>query len=148
MSNEIQKKKALEFNNLFNWPSGNRLIGTKCKSCGSYYFPKSFTCGNPECDSKEIEEVLFSEKGILWSWTTQYFKPPFPFICNEPYIPYAVGLVEFPEGIKILGIIANCENPDQNLKIDMEMRVIADTLFTDEHGNEVIGWKYSPVYDR
>ena len=140
------EKRVAAFEDLFTWPSDDpRLIATKCKSCGHCAFPKTFTCGNPNCKNKDVEDILLSKRGKLWSWSTQYYKPPPPFIVPEPYVPFAVGLVEFPEGIKVLGIVTGCNAPDEELKIDMAVEVIAEKLFVDEDGNEVIGWKFKPV---
>ena len=33
------------------------IIVTHCKSCGDYFFPRSFTCHNPECVEKDVEDV-------------------------------------------------------------------------------------------
>jgi len=92
-----------------------------------------------------VEDILLSKRGKLWSWSTQYYKPPPPFIPPDPYVPFAVGLVEFPEGIKVLGIMTGCSHPDKELKVDMEVEVVAGRLFVDEDDNEVIGWKFRPV---
>jgi len=46
------------------------LLGTRCKSCQTYFFPKeTFFCRNPECIGTELEEVPLSRKGKLWSFT-------------------------------------------------------------------------------
>ena len=44
----------------FTWPPNKEphLIGSKCESCGDYFFPKVKVCANPECMSSDIEEVL------------------------------------------------------------------------------------------
>ncbi|MBC8274330.1 MAG: OB-fold domain-containing protein [Chloroflexi bacterium] len=140
------EKRVAAFEDLFTWPSDDpRLIATKCKSCGHCAFPKTFTCGNPNCKNKDVEDILLSKRGKLWSWSTQYYKPPPPFVAPDPYVPFAVGLVEFPEGIKVLGIVTGCNTPDEYLKINMEVEVVAEKLFVDEDGNEVIGWKFKPV---
>ena len=140
------EKRVAAFEDLFTWPSDDpRLVATRCKSCGYCAFPKTFTCGNPNCKNEDVEDILLSKRGKLWSWSTQYYKPPPPFIVPEPYVPFAVGLVEFPEGIKVLGIVTGCNAPDEELKIDMAVEVIAEKLFVDEDGNEVIGWKFKPV---
>ena len=140
------EKRVAAFEDLFTWPSDDpRLIATKCKSCGHCAFPKTFTCGNPNCKNKDVEDILLSKRGKLWSWSTQYYKPPPPFVAPDPYVPFAVGLVEFPEGIKVLGIVTGCNTPDEDLKINMEVEVVPERLFVDEDGNEVIGWKFKPV---
>ena len=141
-----QGKQVAAFADLFTWPSDDpRLIATKCKSCGYCAFPKNFTCGNPSCKNKDVEDILLSKRGKLWSWSTQYYKPPPPFMAPEPYIPFTVGLAEFPEGIKVLGMMTGCDDPDTDLKIDMAVEVVSEKLFVDEDGNDVIGWKFRPV---
>ena len=43
-----------------------RLIGSRCRSCGSYFFPKETSyCRNPTCTSAELEEVPLSRHGRL-----------------------------------------------------------------------------------
>jgi uncharacterized OB-fold protein len=145
-NDRINVKQIPVFPEFFTWPSDDpRLVATRCKSCGYCAFPKSFSCGNPNCTNNNVEDILLSKTGKLWSWSTQYYQPPPPFIAADPYVPFAVGLVEFPEGIKILGIITGCADPDKQLKIDMPVEVVAEKLFTDEQGNEVIGWKFKPT---
>ena len=146
MVTNSQEKQVIVMDGLFDWPSDDpRLLATRCKSCGACFFPRTFTCQNPDCKEKEIENIKLSKKGKLWSWTTQYYKPPDPFIATDPYKPFAVGLVAFPEGVKVIGIVTGVTDPDKDLKIDMEVEVIADKLFVDEKGNDVIGWKYRPI---
>ena len=51
-----------------------RLLGSRCKSCGTYFFPKeSFFCRNPNCDGAEFEEVPLSPMGKLWSFTNNCY---------------------------------------------------------------------------
>ena len=39
-------------------PERPRLIGSRCRSCRSYFFPKeSFACRNPSCGAAELEDV-------------------------------------------------------------------------------------------
>jgi len=46
------------------------LIGTQCKSCGTYYFPKqSVFCKNPDCNGEAFDEVQLSRTGKVWSFT-------------------------------------------------------------------------------
>ena len=40
------------------------LIGTRCKLCGTYFFPKQDDyCKNPQCDSTDFDEVELSRTG-------------------------------------------------------------------------------------
>ena len=68
-----------------------RLIGSRCRACGTYAFPKeSFFCRNPACASTELEEVPLSPRGRLWSYTNNCYAPPPPFVASEPFEPYAL----------------------------------------------------------
>ncbi len=128
---------------LFTWSDdGANLIGTRCVSCGNYYFPKSISCRNPNCNEKKIEEVPLSRRGKLYTYTIQYYEPPPPFKM-EPFSPYAIGLVELPEGVRIIGQLTGCEFED--IKMGMEVETVVEGLYRDEQGNEVVTWKFKPV---
>ena len=51
-----------------------QIIATHCKSCGDYFFPRSFTCHNPECEERDVEDVALSPRGIVdtYSDTTRH----------------------------------------------------------------------------
>ena len=131
----------------FTWPSEKpQLIASRCTACGRYYFPKVIRCTNPDC-GRAVEETLLSTKGILWSYTAQYFMPPPPYHPpdNNPkeWTPYGVALVELPEGIRVIGMVTRCEIKD--LKIGMPMEMIVERMYQDEHGNDVLTWKFMPA---
>jgi len=78
----------------------------------------------------------------LLSFTLVCYPPPFPFVAPQPFVPFAIGEVAFPEGIAIMGQLVGKKYED--LKIGMDVEMIVDKLFEDEQGNEVIGWKFRP----
>lgn len=136
-----EKKQVPVEAGLFTWPSSEpRLIGSRCKSCGTYSFPKSYTCPNPDCDAKDVEEVLLARRGKLASYTIQRYNPP--LFKMEPFRPFAIGLVELPEGINVLGMLTTTEN----LKMGMDLETIVEGLYT-EGENEVMTWKFRPVQE-
>ena len=105
----------------FTWPSdAPQLIGSRCRSCGDYFFPGALKCRNPNCRSEDVEEVLFSRRGKLWSYIIQVYAPPPPYRAPEPFVPFGIAQVDLPEGIRINGQIASgCTL--ESLKIGMEM---------------------------
>lgn len=121
------------------------LIGTRCKHCGTYYFPKqSKYCRNPDCDSTEFDEVELSRTGKIWSYTDACYKPPEPFIAKEPYVPYAIAAVELDkEKMIVLGQVVEGVTVDQ-LKVGKEVELVLETLHEDDETNKVI-WKWKPV---
>ena len=85
------------------------LLGTRCKSCGTYYFPKLKTfCRNPACESDAFEEVQLSRTGKLWSCTNAAYAPPEPFVAKEPFAPFAIAAVELKnEKMIVLGAVVD-----------------------------------------
>ena len=138
---EAQKIPVIE--GLFTLdPSQPRLIGSKCTSCGTYYFPETSSCSNPDCRDKNVCQALLSRKGKLWSFTVQYYPPPPPFKVEEPFTPYGIGVVELPENIRIAGILTEAD--PAKLKIGMQMEMILEKMY-EEEGKEVVTWKFRPT---
>lgn len=113
---------------------GGRLLGNKCKSCGKIYFPKAQFCFN--CFEKGMEEVGLSRRGKLYSYTigrmaSTHFQPP-----------YAVGLIDLPEGVRVFAPLIMTE--DEAYTIGMEMELVIEELWRENH-NQIIGYKFKPV---
>ena len=121
------------------------LIGTKCKSCGTYYFPKqTHFCKNPDCDSTEFEEVELSRTGKVWSYTDAQYQPPEPFVAPDPYVPYAIAAVQLEkEQMIILGQAATGVSVE-DMTVGQEVELVLETLYEDDEANKVI-WKWKPV---
>ncbi|MCK5880394.1 MAG: Zn-ribbon domain-containing OB-fold protein [Sinobacterium sp.] len=121
------------------------LIGTQCKSCNTYYFPKqSQFCRNPDCDSTEFEEVKLSRKGKIWSYTDSQYKPPEPYIAADPYVPYTVAAVELEkEKMIVLGQAVEGTLVG-DLKVGQEVELVLETLYEDDEANKLI-WKWKPI---
>jgi uncharacterized OB-fold protein len=122
-----------------------RLLGTRCKSCGTYFFPKeSFFCKNPDCAGVEFEEVALSRVGKLWSFTNNCYAAPAPFVAPDPFVPYAIAAVELAEErMVVLGQMV--EGTDvSDLKAGMEVELVLEKLFEDD-ASEYMVWKWKPV---
>lgn len=122
---------------------GPRLFGSKCRSCGTLYFPRSSVCHHPDCGESEIEDAAFGPRGTLWSCAIQNYPPPLPARYDEPYKPYAMGVVDLAEGLRVLGRISTDDPED--LKLGAEVELVLEPLYRDEDGNEVITWKFKPL---
>lgn len=122
---------------------GPRLLGSKCISCGTPYFPKSAVCHNPDCNQSKVEDASFGPRGKLWSCAVQNYPPPPPAKYEEPYTPYALGVVDLAEGLRVVGRIST-DDPE-GLKVGVDVELVLEKLYHDEDGNEVITWKFRPV---
>lgn len=136
------KKKVPIVEGLLTWPSDDpRLIVSRCKKCGAVLFPKAPFCPNPDCEKSRdnIEVVELSKKGRLYSYSQVIYKPPAPFRM-EPFEPFAIGMVDLPEGLRVYGILTRMEN----LELGMEVETTVGRLYEDEE-NEYITWMFRPV---
>jgi uncharacterized OB-fold protein len=126
-------------------PQEPQLIGSRCQSCGHYFFPKVTTCRNPNCKKdKPLEEARLSRRGKLFAYTVNHYSPPPPYHPPDPFVPFGVASVALPEGIKVGGQIAKDVDLD-SLKVGMEMETVREVLYKDEAGNEVLSWMFRPV---
>lgn len=131
----------------FTWPPSAEphLIGSRCKSCGDYFFPKTVACRNPNCMSSDLEEVLLSRKGKLYTYTINYYQPPPPYVSADPFEPYAIGIMELEkEKMKVPGQITSGYEFNK-LKIGMEIELVLERLFVNSQGEEVLVWKFKPL---
>ena len=117
------------------------LIGTRCKACGTYYFPKQSTfCRNPECASSDFEEVELSRTGKLWSWTNACYQPPEPFVAAQPFAPYAIAAVELAkEKMVVLGAVVDGVGVDKlkgGMTMELKLEPTVDGKLT---------WKWKPA---
>jgi uncharacterized OB-fold protein len=122
-----------------------RLLGTRCKACGTYFFPREQTfCRNPGCTGTEFEEVKLSDRGTLWSFTNNCYQPPAPYVSPDPFVPYAVAAVELAnEKMVVLGQVAKGFDVGA-LKAGMEMKLVLETLFEDAESRHIV-WKWKPA---
>lgn len=74
-----------------------KLIGLKCRDCGTITCPPKNSCN--KCSSRRLERVLLSGKGVIKSYTVTYIAP----MGYEKEVPYVVALVELDEGPWIAG---------------------------------------------
>jgi uncharacterized OB-fold protein len=126
-------------------PSTPALLGTRCTTCGTYFFPRETRfCRNPACDGTELEEVPLSRRGKVWSFTDNRYQPPAPYMSSDPFDPYAIAAVELAEEkMVVLGQLAAGAAID-TLRVGQEVEVVLDTLYEDDDNTYVV-WKWQPV---
>jgi uncharacterized OB-fold protein len=121
------------------------LVGTRCTTCGTVSFPRaSGFCRNPACVGEEFADVELSRRGTIWSYTDAQYQPPPPYIPSaDPYVPFALAAVELPEGLVVLGQVAEGYGV-ADLRVGAEAEVVVETLYADETGERTI-WRWKPV---
>ncbi len=84
-------------------PRRYRMEAGKCKSCGEIFFPGRLICS--KCGAKEFDTIKLSGKGKLATYTIIRVAPE----GFADQVPYAVGIIELEEGIKVMGQITDCD---------------------------------------
>ncbi len=122
-----------------------QLLGSRCTKCRSYFFPKeSFFCRNPGCGGTAFAEVALSRGGKIWSFTTNHYAPPAPYVSPDPFVPYTVAAVELgAEKMVVLGQVSDGVDP-RTLKVGMDMELVLERLYEDETAEYVV-WKWRPA---
>jgi uncharacterized OB-fold protein len=124
-------------------PEGPRLVGSRCRTCGTVTFPRQRSCA--KCTSTDVEEHLLARRGTLWSWTVQRFRPKTPPYAGpeaDEFEPYGVGYVELPGECRVEALLTEAD-PDA-LRIGMPMEV---TLMPAQRsdGSEAVTFGFQPV---
>jgi len=101
--------------NFYRFCAERKLMGVKCRSCGSVTSPPRPFC--PKCLATVLEWTELKGQGELLTFTVIHF-PPSQF---QALAPYPVGIVKMYEGPHLPGIIKNVKSED--LKIGMRLQV-------------------------
>ena len=121
------------------------LLGTRGVDTGSYFWPAAVAVsGNPAAPGEDREPVELSRTGTLWSWTTNHYAPPEPYVAPDPFVPYTVCAVELDEErMVVLGQLATGADPAQ-LEIGMHMELVLGPLYEDDE-HEYVVWQWAPL---
>jgi uncharacterized OB-fold protein len=123
--------------------SGPRLLGSRCATCTTPYFPRSESCHNPDCPGTDMQPAEFGPNGTLWSVALQNYPPPSPAVIPEPYSPYAVGVVDMPEGLRVLGRLET-DDPE-GVPVGADVELVISALGRNDAGEDVVSWQWKPL---
>lgn len=131
---------------LFTWPSDEpRLIGAQCADCGLVSFPAGSAC--QRCGGTDATDKLLSDRGTLWTFTTQDFRPPSPPYDGADtaatFQSYALGYVELPGEVMVE---ARLTEPDPaRLAIGQPMRLAIVPYSVSADGTQVMTFAFAPA---
>ena len=121
-------------------PARYRLEAGKCQACGTVSFPARKVC--PSCRGTELEAMNLSQKGRVVTSTVIHV-PPTDFL-NEA--PYAMAVVETPEGARLMAQVVDCDPTTvlPGMDVALEFRLVRK-----EGGSGILcyGHKGVPVED-
>ena len=116
------------------------LVGLRCTACGTLVFPpRALACPNPDCTGTTLEPTPLSRRGRVWSYTTNHYAPPEPYVVPDPFVPYTVVAAELDDGLTILGQLAD-DADAADLSIGADVAVAVGPL-----ADGALVWKWRPV---
>ncbi|HXQ22690.1 MAG TPA: OB-fold domain-containing protein [Candidatus Acidoferrales bacterium] len=116
-------------------PQAARLLGGRCAACGRFNFPAQMIC--PYCSGDGCETIPLSPRGVIEVCTTVINRPP----GYEGSVPFGFGVVELPEGIRI---ITRITDPGQ-ARPGQTVRLIIEPLCTNADGHEVMTYAFAAI---
>ena len=116
-----------------------KLLGTRCRSCGEYFFPRRVICAR--CLSEDTEDCELSNHGTLYSFTFVHF-PLFGSTNVEHFAGYGVGQVDLPEGPRIQAPLAGKQ---EDFRVGQRLRSELEKLREDDMGRDVMIIRFRPV---
>jgi uncharacterized OB-fold protein len=116
-----------------------RLSGCRCDSCGETSLGRKVQC--PNCGRETVHDIPLSPTGTLWTFTVARHRPPGDYRGPEPFSPFGLGLVELPEGLRVLSPL---DADVDDLRIGMPMR-FTPYIRHDADGREVVAFAFAPL---
>ena len=102
----------------FRFLKEKKLMAAKCMRCGTMYLPPRPMCSN--CYSKNLVWTQLKLRGKLATYTVIHIAPE----LFQNMAPYAYGIVELENGLRLPGIIKNIEH--EKLKVGIDLAVDFD----------------------
>jgi len=102
---------------------GTRLLGSRCRACSEVSLGTSAVCLN--CGGDALDSTTLHPEGTLWTYTIVRYRPPGDYRGPEPFQPFALGLVELPDGIRVMAPLAG--DPD-SFAIGQPLKIVRMTL--------------------
>jgi uncharacterized OB-fold protein len=115
------------------------LLGSQCENCGEVSIGTNSVCLN--CGSDQIEAIKLSSEGELWTYTVIRHKPPGDYIGPEPFEPFALGLVELPDGVRIMSPL---EGDVDSFQIGAKLR-LAPWILKSKDGTAYRAFRFAPA---
>ena len=125
--------------NMFTTDGEPRLIGGRSHADGRIVFPMP---GGGE--AAFYEPVPLSNRGKLWSFTVQRFRPKSPpYAGPDAFQPYAVGYVELPGEVIVEGRLVDVEFDRLRCGLEVELAIVPFT--SDPDGTVVTTYAFRPA---
>lgn len=112
------------------------LIGSRCPTCGTHFFPKRAVCLN--CYREGLGDADLSGRGKLLTYTVARQTPPGSLI----EAPYIIAVVELPETVAVESVLRADLDA---VKVGMDVEIVLARMKEDDEGNDVMSFMFEPV---
>jgi hypothetical protein len=116
-----------------------RLMGSRCGSCAETTLGTNSTC--PNCGQTNVQPLPLSSRGHLWTYTVVRHRPPGDYKGPDPFVPFALGLVELPEGLRVLAPV-ECDIAQLRIGLPLQFRAFVRSA---DAGAEIVSFAFVPV---
>jgi len=127
-----QVEQAFTIEQFYKNIGQKKLTGGKCRKCGKIHVPPRPLCD--KCLSTEFEWVELPQTGKLITYTVIHVAPP----QFQSMVPYAVGIVQLENGVKLPGMIKDI--PLERIRVGMPLKMEF------EETPQTHGWPQWPRY--
>lgn len=110
--------------NFYKFCAQKKLMGLRCGRCKKLTAPPRSVCSY--CGNSDLSWTEIPSRGRLVTYTVIHL-PPAQF---QAVAPYAIGIVELADGVRLPGMIKNVKF--ENLKIGMELQTDFETTVPKE----------------
>ena len=96
-------------------PARYRLEAAKCGKCGKVVYPARQVC--PDCRNSDWTSLTLSRRGKVVTSTVVHVAPE-DFVMETPY---AMAVVETPEGARLMAQVADCDPAEVQAGMDVSL---------------------------
>ena len=115
-----------------NYLEQGKVMTTRCKKCGTAYFPPKMDC--PSCLDSNVEWFEITGTGKLITYTTVHYGPS----GFEDEAPYTLAIADF-DGLRVFGRIS------KDIEVDSIVPGMAVKVAPVKSGEEKIAYEFQKV---
>ncbi len=112
------------------------LTASRCKECGTYFYPMRAICLN--CGKESLEEAPLKGRGKVYTYTIARQQLPGALVK----VPYGIAIITMEEGCQVHTTVTEGW---EDLEVGQEMEVYFEKVSQDEEGNDQLAYKFRAV---
>jgi len=119
------------------------LIGRRCTACSAVFFPPTADyCRNPHCQGDQLVHHQLSDRGTVWSWTRNHYKPPAPYVAPDPFEPYVVVAVELDDDQMV--VLGQLSDDSEVVEVGDRVELACEELLSEGGQDDVLlVWRWT-----